>query len=217
MTKKSLIHWFGIMGIISLVSYTAAVCLAPLAYPNYDWLKQAVSDLSAIDSPALLLWNQLNSLYVPFGMASIMLVIVYIQNKLNKTIRLGIYIFAAMVLISGVGYAIFPLTTGGYAGTTLDIMHVYVITPLVVLTSMSSLVLIMIGGFKKRAYVSLSILASIALGAMLIGAIGLGAFPNLFGFFERFNVFAAVGFNAVLGIYLLTGFSDYKNVSSNHK
>lgn len=42
---------------------------------------------------------------------------------------------------------------------------------------------------------------------MFIGAIGQGAFfKNYFGVVERFSVFPAVGFNAVLGIYLLLGF-----------
>lgn len=42
---------------------------------------------------------------------------------------------------------------------------------------------------------------------MMIGAIGTGiAPPQYFGIVERFSVFAATGFNAVLGWYLFTGF-----------
>ena len=37
----------GLLGIVSLLSYTAAVVFSPLAYPGYDWMAQAVSDLSA--------------------------------------------------------------------------------------------------------------------------------------------------------------------------
>lgn len=42
---------------------------------------------------------------------------------------------------------------------------------------------------------------------MFAGAIGTGAVPKeYFCIFERFSVFAATGFNAVLGVYLFQGF-----------
>jgi hypothetical protein len=44
---------------------------------------------------------------------------------------------------------------------------------------------------------------------MLIGAIGTGiAPPQYFGIVERCSVFAATGFNAVLGWYLFKGFGQ---------
>ena len=51
--KKTLIQKLGLLGVVSLLSYTAAVIFAPLAYPGYDWLSQAVSDLSAANAPSL--------------------------------------------------------------------------------------------------------------------------------------------------------------------
>lgn len=35
----------------------------PLAYPGYDWMSQAVSDLSAANAPSLMLWNRLSCIY----------------------------------------------------------------------------------------------------------------------------------------------------------
>ena len=61
--EKSLIQKLGLLGIVSFLSYTAAVVFAPLTYPGYDWMAQAVSDLSAADAPSLALWNQLSALY----------------------------------------------------------------------------------------------------------------------------------------------------------
>jgi hypothetical protein len=50
-----------------------------------------------------------------------------------------------------------------------------------------------------------------ALLLMLIGAIGVGIVPaEYFGIPERFSVFAATGFNAVLGAYLFGGFQARK-------
>ena len=44
--KRTLINYLGLLGMVSLLSYTAAVIFSPLAYPDYHWLSQAVSDLS---------------------------------------------------------------------------------------------------------------------------------------------------------------------------
>ena len=61
--KKSLVQKLGLLGVVSFLSYAAAVAFALLAYPGYDWMAQAVSDLSAANAPSLMLWNQLSALY----------------------------------------------------------------------------------------------------------------------------------------------------------
>lgn len=206
---KGLIQKLGLLGVVSLLSYTAAVVFAPLAYPDYNWMAQAVSDLSASNAPSQMLWSQLASLYGVCGMISIMMVCVFIQGKLNKTLRVGIYLFAIMNWVSSVGYAMFPLSDSGNAGTFQDIMHVYVVTVLVVMLSIASLVVIMIGGYRDKKYRSLAIWATAALLLMFMGAIGTNVVPKeFFGIPERFSVFAATGFNAVLGIYLFRGFGE---------
>ena len=97
----------------------------------------------------------------------------------------------------------FPLSDSGYAGTFQDVMHVYTVTLLVVLLSIASLIVIMIGGFRKKSFVSLAVWATIALAFMFMGAMGVNIVPSeYFGIPERFSVFAATGFNAVLGVYL---------------
>jgi hypothetical membrane protein len=205
--KRQLINWLGLLGIISLLSYTLAVIFAPFAYPNYNWAAQAVSDLSASDAPSKMLWDQLSILYGVCGIVSIMLVCVFIQGKLNKLIRIGVYLYAGMNWVSYVGYAMFPLSSSGNAGTFQDIMHIYVVTVLVVLLSIVSLVLIMIGGYCNKKYFSLSFWAGIFLLFMFAGAIGTNIVPReFFGIPERFSVFSATGFNAVLGINLFRGF-----------
>ena len=94
--KKTLINWLGLLGVISLLSYTAAVIFAPTAYPGYNWMAQAVSDLSANNAPSKTLWEQLASLYGVCGIVSIMAGCVFIQGKRDKTIRIGSYVFAVM-------------------------------------------------------------------------------------------------------------------------
>lgn len=205
--KRDLLNRLGLCGVLSLLSYTAAVVFSPLAYPGYNWMAQAVSDLSAANAPSKELWEQLSCLHHLCGIVSVMAVCVFVQNRLTKTLRTGIYLFAAMNWISAVGYKLFPLSDSGNAGTFQDIMHIYVITALVVLLSIVSLTLIIIGGFREKKYRSLAVCALVALLIMFAGAIGSGTVPKeYFGIFERFSVFAATGFNAVLGVYLFNSF-----------
>ena len=81
-------------------------------------------------------------------------------------------------------------------------MHI-VSTVLVVVLSIVSLVIIIIAGIKDKSCRSYGICAGIALGMMLVGALGMNMVPKAyFGVVERFSVFAATVFNAVLGIHL---------------
>ena len=129
--KKTLIQKLGLLGVVSFLSYMAAVIFAPLAYPGYDWMAQAVSDLSAANAPSLALWNQLSSLYNACELPCVMMVCVGIQGQKTKLLRIGIYLFAAMEWGSAVGFRMFPLSDSGYAGAWQDQMHL-ITTALVV-------------------------------------------------------------------------------------
>ena len=50
MKKKNFINYCGLLGVAAFISYTAAVVFSPLAYPGYNWMAQAVSDLSGSDA-----------------------------------------------------------------------------------------------------------------------------------------------------------------------
>ena len=206
--KKTLINWLGLLGIVSFTSYAAAAIFAPLAYPGYEWSSRAVSDLSAANAPSLALWHQLSGLYGVAGMVCIMMVCVAIKGKLNKALRVGIYTFAAMFWVSTIGFGMFPLSESGGTGAAFqDIMHSYVILPIVIVLSVVSLMLTMVGGYGKKRFVSLAVCASIALVLMIAGPIGVGIAPDeYFGIFQRFsNLISVNGFLATLGIYLFMG------------
>ena len=202
MRKKNFMNYCGLLGIVALLSYTVAVVFSPLDYPGYNWMAQAVSDLSASNAPSLGLWNQLSSLYSICTLICAMMVCAGIQGKGSRLLRTGIYLFTAMEWISAVGFSVFPLSDSGYAGTFQDKMHI-LSTILVVLLSIVSLVILIIAGVKRKEYRSFGVFAGIALGMMLVGALGMNIVPKeYFGVVERFSVFAAVGYNAVLGIEL---------------
>ena len=200
--KRTLTQKLGLLGLVSFLSYAAAVIFAPLAYPDYNWMAQAVSDLSAADAPSLALWNQLSALYNACEVVCVTVVCIGMQGRKTRLLRTGIYLFAVMEWISAIGYRMFPLSTGGYAGTFQDVMHMFV-TALVVLLSIVSLTVIIIAGAKESACRSYGVCAAVALGMMLVGAVGMKLVPAAyFGVVERFSVFAATGFNAALGVHL---------------
>ena len=207
--NRKLINWLGLAGMVSLLSYAAAVVFSPLAYPGYHWMAQAVSDLSAESAPSRVLWEQLSAFYGTGGIICATCVSIFVSEKkiATKLFRIGIYLFAVMNLVSTVGYKMFPLVDSGKSiGSFREVMHI-VVTVAVVLLSIASLVVLIIAGFRERGVRGIGIWAIIALVMMLIGALGTRAVPaEFFGIVERFSVFAAVGFNAVLGFYLFAGF-----------
>ena len=211
--NKKLINWIGLAGILSFISYTAAVVFSPMAFPGYKWMEQAVSDLSAESAPSRVLWERLSAFYGVGGMVCITCVSVFIsENKISsKLFRLGVYLFAIMNLISNVGYKMFSLSDSGKEIKSFqEVMHM-VVTIAVVPLSIVSLVIIIIAGCKDKQIRGIGIWAAVALAMMFIGAIGTVAVPpEYFGIVERFSVFAAVGFNAVLGWYLFKGFERRK-------
>ena len=209
--KRKLINWLGLTGVVALLSYTLAVVISPSAFPGYNWMEQAVSDLSAESAPSRMLWNRIAALYGVCSVVCATCVSIYVsENKVSgRLFRIGIHLFTIMNWVSNVGYAMFPLTDSGKEIASFqESMHIAV-TVAVVLLSIISLVCLIIAGFRKDGIRGIGIWAAVALLMMLIGAIGQKAVPpRYFGIVERFSVFAAVGFNAVCGIYLFRGFPD---------
>lgn len=202
MEKK--LKFLGIFGILSLLSYTAMVLFSPLACPGYDWLSMAVSDLCAKGAPSEALAAQLNALFGPCALVSVMAVCVGIADCKLKTLKLGIYCFAAMEWVCNVGYELFPWVDGASASNPQNILHI-VVTALVVILSIASLLMVIVSA-KGKSVKSLRVWAAICLAAMIIGSLGTALLPKaIFGLFERFSTFSAVVFNAVLGICLMRG------------
>lgn len=206
--NKKLINYLGLTGLAAFLSYAAAVIFSPLAFPGYDRLAQAVSDLSAQDAPSRMLWERLSAVYNACSVVCVTCVCIYVsQNKcFGKLMRIGIYLFSVMNWISKIGYSMFPLADSGKEIKGFqEVMHIVVTVPVVML-SIVSLVIIIIAGFRKNGEKALGICALIALLMMFVGAIGTAAVPKeYFGVTERFSLFSAVGFNAVLGLYLFKG------------
>ena len=106
----------------------------------------------------------------------------------------------------------FPLVDAGISGRFQDIMHL-IVTMAVVMLSIASLMLIVYGGLILKECTSLGKWALAALAMMITGAVGTAVLPhNYFGIPEKFSVFAAAGFTAVLGAYLYMGWKGKMSV-----
>lgn len=194
----------GLLGVVSLLSYSAFVFISPFFYPGYDWLSSAVSDLCATDAPSLSVANRLNALFGPCGVVSATAVWVASARNRSKLLKSGLSLFLIMEWVCYVGYELFPWISGDSSSSFGNIMHLLV-TVLVVLFSILSMVLIALSG-RNSGIPSLSAWALSALIMMTLGAIGTGVMPKaVFGLFERFSTFSTVIFNAILGLYLYWG------------
>ena len=175
-------------------------------YPGYDWMRQAVSDLTAVDAPSFAIASGYASVHGIFSGICCAFLCVMVKDA-RKSLKLGVYLFAAMHGVSAIGYSLFPLTSGGYDGSFQSFMHVYVVTILVVLLSVLSLTLIAAGSFRDGRK-GLGTLASVALLCMFFGAVGSVNMPReIFGLVERLSTYSAVIFTAILGICGRSGFA----------
>lgn len=191
---------FCLAGILGAVFYLLHDIVGAMNYPGYNWMAQAVSDLTATDAPSFAVARGLSSVYGILSCVCCLFVCVLAVNG-NKPLKWGIGLFTLMEFISAVGYSLFPLSGAGYDGSVQSFLHVYVVTTAVVLLSIVSLILIAVGAFKSRKRL-LGICAIAAFIAMFIGAVGSANVPKeYFGVVERFSTYSAVVFTAVLGVF----------------
>ena len=206
--KRTLINYLGLLGMVSLLSYTAAVIFSPLAYPDYHWLSQAVSDLSAEAASSRTLWNQLSALYMPCGIVCCTVNCIAVAGKYNKMLRLGVYLFALMNWVTAVGYAMFPLTDAGTPNGFQNIMHL-VVTGAVVALSILALVLMICGGcFQGGRMMEIATKLLVCAGTLMLIA---GAF---FGFLGQW-LYAALIWAGAMGC--LAAEMNVKNQNRSYK
>ena len=201
MKNKKLINWLCLSGVISIIFYLLHDIIGAMNYSGYNWMSQAVSDLTSTDAPSFVVASGFVTVYKILNCLCCALLCILIKNEDKKTLRLGVYLFSIMNFISAIGYALFPLSSAGYDGSLQSFIHVYILTTLVVILSIISLVLIAIGSFKSK-YKLLGISAIISLVLMFIGAVGsANVSKDIFGIVERFSTYSAVVFTGILGIF----------------
>ncbi|MBN2086685.1 MAG: DUF998 domain-containing protein [Anaerolineales bacterium] len=202
MGKRTMENWLCLSGVIAAIFYFLHVLLGTLNYPGYDSLSQAVSDLTAVDSPSYQVASGLSNIYGALACLCCTIVIILIKREKSKLFKAGIVLYTIMNWVSFIGYTLFPLSGKGFIGTIQDIFHFYVVTIMVVLFSIVSLIFIFISGMKTEKYRALGVMGLIALILMFVGSLGTGLAPKeYFGLMERFSTFSVVLYTAVVGIF----------------
>lgn len=202
MNSIKLVRLLSLSGVVAAVFYFLHVYFGIQNYPNYNSLRQAVSDLTATDAPSFVVASRFSSLYSLFAVLGCTFLCLIVANQINRTFRLGIYLYTIMNWVSSVGYTLFPLSGQGFQGTFQDIMHFYVVTIAVVLLAIIALLLIFMGGRRHQETKLIAMLGIMALLSMFFGSIGTGiASQAYFGLFERFSVFSVVIYTALLGLF----------------
>ena len=151
MKKIKLINWLCLLSSgLSVLFYLLHDVIGAMNYPGYNWMSQAVSDLTATDSPSFIIASGYVTVYKILNCLCCTLLCILIKNEQSKLLRTGVYLFSIMNFISATGYALFPLSSAGYDGTVQSFIHVYILTTIVVLLSIISLILIAAGAFKGK-------------------------------------------------------------------
>jgi hypothetical protein len=171
-------------------------------YEGYNPLAQAVSDLTAANSPSKNMASVFSMLY---GICTVIFTIcfyIYFKGKLNKVASLGSFTFCVMAVVSLFGYTFFPLSTSGYAGTFQDKMHLLV-TILVVAFTIISILLFCIGFFRTKNYKYLGIISLCAFIFLAIGAILVNIIlKEYFGVAERINIYTVIIYTCILSLWM---------------
>lgn len=202
--NKSIVQWFSLFAILGMIFYFLHVIIGTTLYPGYNWLTQAVSDLTADSAPSRDVALRLTSVYAIFTVAATLMFVVFIIGKVSKGFRLGIYLFAGMQMTSAVGYALFPLSESGLSNSFQDVMHM-VVTLIVVLLSIAAMILMGSSAIKNKQHRTFGVVTFVFLGLMLLGSILTGVVPqSYFGVAERISVYAVVVYSAVLSIFIFS-------------
>ena len=210
MSKNNIFRLISLFGLLGSVFYFLHIIFGNIFYENYNPMAQAISDLTADDSPSKNIAGLFAGFYGVFSVIFAVGFFAYFINKINKFINLGSCMFCIMTIISFIGYKLFPLSESGYAGTFQDKMHVLVTISVVVFTVVS-IILFIIGFFKTKTFKNMGILSICILVSLIIGAMLINILPkDYFGIAERINVYSVIIYTGILSIWM------HKHIKANN-
>jgi len=199
---KKIVKLLPLFGVAGVVFYFLHVLFGTLFYEGYNPMAQAVSDLTASNSPSKNIAMPFSVLYGIFTVIFSTYFFVYFRQKINKCVTFGAGFFCVMTIASFLGYTFFPLSEAGFAGTFQDKMHV-VVTVAVVLFTIISLILFMVGFFRTENLKYLGTISLCTFLLLLIGAMLMNVLPKeYFGIAERINVYSIVIFTGVFSFLM---------------
>jgi hypothetical membrane protein len=202
MENKKLIKVFSLFGVIGVLFYFLHVLLGTLFYEGYNPMAQAISDLTASNSPSKNIARPFTAIYGILTVIFSAYFFAYFRQKINKCVTFGACIFCIMTVVSFFGYTFFPLSESGYAGTFQDIMHM-VVTAAVVLFTIIALLSFIIGFFRTEKLKYLAVISLCTFLLLLTGSMLMNILPkDHFGIAERINVYSIVIYTGILSLWM---------------
>jgi len=178
-------------------------------YEGYNSFTQAISDLTAENSPSKHIASIFTFFYGIFNVTFFIGFFVYFKGKINKLITIGSFLFCIMAVTSFFGYTFFPLTEPGYAGTFQDQMH-NLVTVFVVIFTISSVILFAMGFLKTKNYKYLGIISIFTFILLFIGGMLVNILPKeYFGIAPRINIYSLMVYTGILSLWM------YKYLKNN--
>jgi hypothetical membrane protein len=200
--RNKVVKFIPFFGIFALIFYFLHVILGEIFYEGYNPLAQAISDLTASNSPSKNIARLFSLLYGICAVTFSIGFFIYLRKKINKAVTVSSLIFCLMNFISFFGYTFFPLSESGYAGTFQDKMHM-VVTVFVVILTIVSLVLFSVGFFKVKGHKWLGVVSISALFILMAGAMLINIAPKeYFGVAERINVYSIIIYTGILSLWM---------------
>ena len=199
---KKIVKILPLFGVAGVVFYFLHVLFGTLFYTGYNPMAQAISDLTASNSPSKNIAMLFSILYGIFTVVFSAYFFVYFKQKINKCVTFGAGFFCVMTIVSFLGYTFFPLSESGYAGTFQDKMHA-VVTIIVVLFTIIALILFVIGFFKTENLKHLAIISLCTFLLLLTGSMLTNILPKeYFGTAERISVYSLIIYTGIISLWM---------------
>ena len=93
--QKKLGAWALVCGVLSIIFYVLHDVIGAMHYPGYEWTKQAVSDLTALDAPSFAVARGYSSVYGIFNCVCCAFLCTMVGGE-RRSLKLGVWLFAAM-------------------------------------------------------------------------------------------------------------------------
>ena len=198
-----------LFGVAGVIFYFLHVLFGTIFYTGYNPAAQAISDLTASNSPSKNIAMLFSMLYGIFTVIFSAYFFAYFKQKINKCVTFGAGFFYIMTIVSFLGYTFFPLSESGYAETFQDKMHV-VVTIMVVLFTIIALILFTIGFFRTEKLKYIAILSLCTFLLLLTGSMLMNILPKeYFGVAERISVYSLIIYTGIISFWM------YKYIKNN--
>ena len=200
MTRRVLL----ICGLASTVLYVVADMVGALSYPGYDYLSQAISEMSAVGAPTA-------GLLAPFYLAYALLFLafgagVWSQVGAASRLRITAGCLVAVALLALFAWPFFPMHMRGAERSFSDTAHL-ALGAIDVLLLVSAIAFAS-GAFGRgfRIYSWASVVAMLVFGgatALLVPRVDAGLTTSYLGLLERLSLLSYLLWIAILSVKLV--------------